>query len=132
MKRRYAATIGRSASLSTEFGLEYATHLFGEEAVASLPVLQRGPNKGKPKGYVIWLKTTEAGYHPNAGTGVAAGTVVRAWIGEGPYSPEQSALRGTWLGRTQELCGSRSVLGPQYREREAARQAAQHEESAGD
>lgn len=63
--------------------------------------------QGKPKGYVIWLKTITAGYHANAGGGVAAGTVVRAWIGLGPCSGEDGALRGKWLGRVQNLCGSR-------------------------
>ena len=119
----YAQTEQKAAALASDFGLSYATRCFGQEAIDSLPRLQAGPNKGKPKGYIIWRKTTTAGYHPNAGGGVAAGSVVRAWIGTGPLSGEGDALAGLWLGRTQQLCGSRALLSAEYRAQHAAEQA---------
>jgi hypothetical protein len=122
-RRRQAQTTHRSAPLSGEFGLGYATRLFGEEAIASLPVITRGPNKGKPRGYVCWLRTTEAGYHVNAGRGVSADTTVRAWIGEGQYTDQDNAVRGMWLGRIQNICGSMDLLTPAYRARHAEEEA---------
>jgi hypothetical protein len=119
----HARTEQRSAQLTTDFGLKYAIKLFGQEAIDSLPLLQSGPRRGKPKGHVIWRTTTSAGYHVNAGRGVAAGTVVRAWIGAGPFSGEEAALTGLWLGRTQQLCGSRDLLTAEYRAQHAAEQA---------
>jgi hypothetical protein len=50
--------------------------------------------------------------------------LVRAWIGKAEYSLPDSALSGEWLGRTQTLCGAKSVLGEDYRTAEMARQAA--------
>lgn len=116
-RRREARTIHRFAALKDEFGLSYATKLFGEETIASLPVISRGPNKGKPKGYVIWLRTAEAGYHPNAGGGIGADTTVRAWLGDGQYTPQDNAIRALWLGRIQSVCGSMSLLGEANRKR---------------
>lgn len=116
-RAREARTIHRFAALKDEFGLSYATRLFGEETIASLPVITRGPNKGKPKGYIVWLRTTEAGYHPNAGGGVKADTTVRAWLGDGPYTPQENAIRAMWLGRIQNVCGSMSLLGEENRKR---------------
>lgn len=123
-RTRYAPTLLRSARLSDEFGLALATRWFGEEAIASLPLLQAGPSKGKPKGILHWRTTTVAGYHPNAGAAVGAGTMVRAWIAEG-RGGEDDAMRGMWMGRMNALCGSREVLTAAYREREAAAHAAQ-------
>ncbi len=117
-----AQTEIKSASLAEKFGYDYAVWLFGEEAIASLPVLKAGKNKGKPKGFVLWKRTTTAGYHVNAGQGVSAGTTIRAWIGVGPYSGENDALQGKWLGRVQSVCGSMHLLGPKGREAEEARQ----------
>src|SRR3954463_13026407 len=107
----YAQTTTKSADLASEFGLAYATRLFGAEAVASLPVRKAGKNKGQPKGWICWKKTTSAGYSPYVSGGVAAGVVVRAWIGEFQMSTEDMAMTGTWLGRVQSLCGSRCYLG---------------------
>jgi hypothetical protein len=100
---RTAATERRTADLATDFGLATATRWFGEEAIASLPVRANGKNKGKPKGVLVWLRTTEAGYHPNAGGGVGPDTVVRAWIGGSGWASEGEALTGRWLGRDQTL-----------------------------
>lgn len=124
-RRNEARTTHRSAPLASEFGLSYATRLFGEETIASLPVLTRGPNKGKPRGYVLWLRTVSAGYHPNVGGGVGEGVTVRAWLGEGAFTPERDAIRATWLGRVQNVCGSMCVLGPANREKILAEHAAE-------
>lgn len=121
----HAQTIQKSADLASEFGLAYATRLFGEEAIASLPVRTAGKNKGKPKGYVCWLKTTSPGYCVYVSGGAPADMVVRAWIGPGPFCGQDSAFQGRWLGRVQSLCGSRFYLGAEAREKEAARQAAE-------
>lgn len=126
-----ARTETKSADLATDFGLRYATWLFGEEAIASLPVRKIGKNKGKPKGHVIWLRTVSAGYHPCVDGGVKEGVTVRAWIGSGMFSPESDALQGEWLGRTQSLCGSACFLGPEKRAKwtaERAREAAQFQQ----
>jgi hypothetical protein len=50
MAKTYAMLETKSADLATEFGLDWATKLFGAEAIASLPVRTSGKNKGKPKG----------------------------------------------------------------------------------
>ncbi len=118
-RTRYAPTLQRSARLSDDFGLALATRWFGEEAIASLPLLQSGPHRGKPKGILHWRTTTVAGYHPHAGMAVSAGTMVRAWIAEG-HGGETEAMRGMWMGRVTALCGSREVLTAAYREQQAA------------
>ncbi len=118
--QRNVPTTRHTAPLSGDFGYRGAVWAFGQDAVDSLPRFTRGPNAGKPKGFLIWLKTDRAGYHVNAGGGAKAGQTVRTWIGAGEYSGEADALRGTWFGRTQNLCGSAWVLGPKAREREAA------------
>lgn len=119
----YAQTITKSAALSTEFGLSYATRLFGSEAIESLSRLKSGPNKGHPKGHIIWQRTTTAGYHPTMGRGVGPGVTVRAWISESPIAPETAAVRGAWMGRLQPLCGSACVLTQAYRDEDAREQA---------
>jgi hypothetical protein len=119
----YAQTEQKSAPLASEFGISYATRLFCQDAIDSLPRLQAGTNNGKPKGHIIWRKTTTPGYHPNAGCGVPAGSVVRAWVGIGPLSGEDGAMVGLWLGRKQTLCGSRGLLSAEYRAQHAAEMA---------
>lgn len=109
----------RSADLSTEFGLDLARRWFGDEAIASLPTRTAGKNKGAPKGFLCWKRTTEAGWTFEAGA-VAAGTAIRAWIGTGPMSGEDGALSGLWMGRMQTLCGSRDVLTQAYRDQTIA------------
>jgi hypothetical protein len=111
----HAQTEQKAAKLSSDFGYDYAVRLFGQEAIDSLPKLTRGPGAGKPKGYVCWLKTTTPGYCGYVGGGAPAGMVVRAWIGNGPFSPQGDALTGMWLGRVQTICGSRSLLGEENR-----------------
>jgi hypothetical protein len=120
---RFAPTVLRSADLSSPFGYDLAVRWFGQEAVDSLPVRASGKNKGSPKGFVLWLSTTAAGYHPNAGCAVGANTTVRAWIGTSAYTPEAQAVRGKWLGREQSICGSRDLLGADNRARWIAEEA---------
>jgi hypothetical protein len=110
----------RHAKLSEDFGYDYAVRLFGRTAIESLPKLERGPNKGKPKGFIHWKKAMTAGYSRNYCQPVKPGTMVRAWIGEHMGTLEDNAMRGDWCGRMQNLCGSRSVLTAEYREREEA------------
>jgi hypothetical protein len=109
----------RNAPLAGTFGVEYAAKLFGAEALADLPRYTRGPRAGMLKGYLIWIRCDVGGWSPY---GVAyPNSTVRAWIGAGPYSPEGDALRGKWLGRIQNLCGSACVLGEANRASELAR-----------
>jgi len=115
MSARHAQTEQKSAKLLSDWGYQYAVRLFGQEAIDSLPVLKSGPNKGKPAGYVCWLKTTTPGYCVYLSGGAAAGMVVRAWIGTGPLSGQEDALRGSWCGRTEQLCLSRCYLGEEGR-----------------
>lgn len=104
----YARLEMKSADLATDFGIEWATKLFGEEAIASLPVRASGKNKGKPKGFVIWRKASTAGYCREVSTPLAVGQLADAWIGAGCFSGRESALRGQWLGRVQGLAASAS------------------------
>lgn len=110
-----AQTEQKSAKLSEAFGYDYAVRLFGQETIDALPVLKAGPNKGKPAGYVIWLKTTTPGYCVYNNGGTPAGVVVRAWIAQGPFSGQSDAVQGTWCGRPEKLCLSRVYLGEQGR-----------------
>lgn len=108
---RTAPTIVKQAELSSEFGYNYAVELFGQVAVDSIPVLKAGKNKGKPKGWIFWMRTTAPGYHPYASGGVGANVTIRCWIGENYGTPENDAAIGFWRGRWQNLCGVRSILG---------------------
>src|SRR6476620_12323233 len=82
----------RSAALSSDFGLDYATRLFGEEALADLPRFSRGKNAGKLKGFVRWIKCETGGWS-DYGV-VHHNTTVRAWIAPYEVSPQGQALRG--------------------------------------
>jgi hypothetical protein len=110
----------KAAKLSSDWGYQYAVRLFGQEAIDSLPTLKSGPNKGKPAGYVCWLKTTTPGYTAYVGGGAPAGMVVRAWTAPGPFSFQSDALTGKVLGRIQQMCLSRCYLGEEGRARHAA------------
>ena len=100
----------RSSDLATDFGLKWATDLFGEEAIASLPVRASGKNKGKPKGHVVWRKCSVAGYCREVQSPLAVGNLADAWIGAGPLSGRNDALPAKWHGRVQQLAGSRYFL----------------------
>jgi len=126
-RQTYAQVETKSADLASDFGLDWATKLFGAEAIASLPVRKAGKNKGKPAGMVIWRKAVTAGWCRENQSPVKVGSLVDAWIGTGPYSPRSDALSGTWLGRVQPLASSPFFLFQEGRDRhaaEAAREAA--------
>lgn len=106
---KYATLVWRQAALSSEFGLKWAIELFGDEAIASLPVLKTGKNKGQRKGFVHWRKAATSGYCRETGHGVKVGQFVDAWIGEGHFTARDNAMQGQWLGRVQSLAASASA-----------------------
>jgi len=107
---KYALLVTKWAGLETEFGLEWATKLFGAEAIASLPVRAAGKNKGKPKGFVIWRKAGVPGYCREVSSALAEGQLADAWIGAGAYSTRENALVGKWAGRMQPLAGVKVLM----------------------
>jgi hypothetical protein len=115
----------KAAELSSDFGLDWATKLFGAEALVDLPKYTRGPKAGKPKGYVIWRKAATSGYCRETSTPCKVGQLVDAWIGSGYYSSRSDCLSGQWLGRVQPLGCSASTgwLFAEGRARHAAEQA---------
>jgi hypothetical protein len=123
---KYVSLHHKAADLSTPFGLEWATKLFGEEAIASLPVKLAGKHKGSPKGFICWRKAAESGYCRECMSPVRAGQLVDAWIGAGYFSARSDALSGMWLGRMQSLAASAPAgfFFDEGRAREATRQAA--------
>ncbi len=68
MTVNYARIESREAWLSTDFGLEFATRKFGQEAIDALPTYQRGKRIGLKKGMIRWKKVTRGG-----------------WVKTGPY-----------------------------------------------
>lgn len=58
----YATIETKAAPLSGEFGVSYAARLFGEAALAGLPVYTRGARKGQPKAWLVWEKCTRGGW----------------------------------------------------------------------
>jgi hypothetical protein len=110
-KRTYATLQVKSADLASDFGLGWATSLFGAEAIGSLPVRASGKNKGKPKGFVIWRKAASAGYCREVCSPVAIGQFTDAWIGVGCFVMRggDGVMNGMWLGRVQPLSASCSA-----------------------
>lgn len=120
---KYVPLEHRTAKLAERFGYEYAVSLFGQPAIDSIPLLKAGPNKGKPRGVLHWRKALTAGWVAECQGPVALGGLVVAWVGEGLNSTRDGAMRGEWYGRTQDLAGSRSVLGQEARDRDEAQRA---------
>lgn len=58
-----ARVVTKMAPLSSEFGLSYATKLFGAEALADLPRYIRGPKKGQIKAWLHWMKAESGGWY---------------------------------------------------------------------
>lgn len=123
MAKVYARLETLSAPLTTEFGLDWATKLFGAEAVASLSVFTKGKNKGKPKQSIIWRKATTPGWCREVQMPVAVGQLTDAWIGLWPTTPRESAVSGSWCGRTETLALSRIYLFDDGRARKLAENA---------
>lgn len=114
----------KSAALATDFGRQWAEKLFGEEAIASLPVYVRGPKKGRPKGYVIWRKALVGGYSRAHGIAFGQGQLVDAWLGAGFFTLRNDALVGDWLGRHQPIGSTMGAyLFQEGRDRAAKEQA---------
>jgi hypothetical protein len=107
-----AKLIRRCSPISSEFGLTYATKLFGQETIDDLPRYVRGPKKGQIKAWLVWEKAESGGW--DARYGVCRPGIVHAHI-SGQYDG-QMALRAMWMGRVQELSGQRGVLSAEYRE----------------
>lgn len=120
MARTYATLETKSADLATEFGLDWATKLFGAEAIASLPIRASGKNKGKPKGFVIWRKASTAGYCREVQSPMTVGQLADAWIGLGFATTRNGAIDGRWMGRPEKLALSRCYLFEEGRARRAA------------
>ena len=121
-----------SSPLASQFGRQWATTLFGEEAIASLPLLKAGKNKGQPKGYVFWRKAISGGWCRECQSPLAVGQLADAWIGIGPCSTREYAVSGQWLGRMQPLGGSKYHLFQEGRDRWAAEQARNNEIRLGE
>lgn len=102
----------REAPLFSEFGLAYATKLFGQETIDDLPRYQRGPKKGQIKAWLIWSKAESGGWMQQIG--VVRPGLVFAYISGNAGGPV--ALRAMWMGRVQELRGHRDVLSAAYRQ----------------
>ncbi len=109
--------VHRYAALADGFGLAYATRLFGETAIASLPVFVRGTKKGKIKGFIHWVQCESDGFDRRYGY-CHAGKLVWAHIGESRFTMRQDAMFGLWYGHTQRLSASAYYLGQQARDRE--------------
>ena len=107
MRVQYAQFQTKDADIGTEFGLQWATKLFGQEVIDQLPRYVRGPKKGQIKAHVFWEKCTVGGWV--RGQGVMTPGMNQAWIGPwGASSREAFPLN--WGGRVQPVCGSRSYL----------------------
>ena len=107
----------RSAKIADDFGLDWAMKLFGAEAIDSLPKFVRGPNKGKPKGFIHWCKASKGGWTNEHG--VVTPGLVEAWIGLSMYTLRNDALSGKWLGRVQNLAGRSFYMFEEGRQRDA-------------
>ena len=129
-RRRSIRLETRNAALSTEFGAEWATKLFGAEAIASLPTYKIGPKKGQPQGYVIWRKAAESGYCAEARAPLAVGQLVDAWIGRDSLTLTGAAMHGQRMGRVQQLAMAAHYLFAEGRARRAVEQAEQDADDA--
>jgi len=123
MAKTYAVLETKYADLATDFGLDWATKLFGAETIASLPVRASGKNKGKPKGFVIWRKASVAGYSREVQSPLAVGQLADAWLALGMYCTRSDAMSGYWMGRTETLALSRCYLFEDGRQRRASENA---------
>jgi hypothetical protein len=74
---QYARIDIKTAYMSGDFAVSYATRLFGAEAVAALPLISRGKRKGQIKGILTWQKASVGGWHRN---GDASGVVLPGFV----------------------------------------------------
>lgn len=66
---QYARTETKSAFMSGDFAVSYATRLFGAETVANLPRISRGKRKGLVKGMLSWTKCIVGGWQRSGAFG---------------------------------------------------------------
>ena len=98
----YAQISERTAGLWTEFGLNFATRLFGAEALADLPRFQKGKNKGKIKAVLRWRKVERGGWvsrgasyyddTPNGHVENRVGKIIEAELRESAWPEPYGAL----------------------------------------
>jgi hypothetical protein len=66
MSVNYAVREAKSAPLASDFARQFVVRHFGQQVAdiiyANLPTYKRGPNKGQPKGWVIWTKCVKGGW----------------------------------------------------------------------
>lgn len=66
MSVNYAVREPKSCGLGTDWAREFVARQFGQVAAdaiyAALPLYQRGPRKGQPKGWVLWTKCVKGGW----------------------------------------------------------------------
>jgi hypothetical protein len=66
---QYARVETKTAYMSGDFAVSYATRLFGADAVAALPQISRGKRKGAAKGVLTWTRATVGGWVRDAAGG---------------------------------------------------------------
>ena len=122
---QYARLEMKSADIATDFGLEWATKLFGQEVIDQLPRYVRGPKTGKIKAYVYWMNCTVGGWSHGWGVmkpGKAGRAVIAPWCAQN----ENAALRGKLAvgDQNQPFCLSNVYLFEEGRARMAREKAA--------
>lgn len=122
-----AAIRTRNAPLWEEFGLEYATRLFGQETIDSLPRYVRGPKAGKINAWISWDKVEKGGWSRQHGGVVYPNQLARARICADAYG--KTALTGKFLGDDTVLDFDGSLLGEKGRAAEAERRRSWREDA---
>jgi hypothetical protein len=116
----------RNAPLTEQFGIDYATRLFGAETIASLPRYQRGPKAGKINAFLSWDKCETGGWSRTHGCAYRPNELVRARLTSDAFGTRP--LTGQFLGRTTTHDLSGALLGEQNRARTIAQQERDHRE----
>lgn len=114
MARQKATITTRTAALASEFGLDYATRLFGADVIRQIPTFTRGKNVGKPKGSIRWEKCEVGGWSRDRG-GVVRPGLVRAALCEDTCGSKPYTL--TYAGRVETMDLSADYLGEDGRKR---------------
>lgn len=105
----YRATINtRSAYLSSPFGEEFARRRFGDDVVDQLPVISRGPRKGKIKGQIEWAKVERGGWVKEFGgdghVENRAGSIIAVRIVEREFRTHDiTATHASWEDREGDM-----------------------------
>lgn len=107
---QYAKYDDKFSALATDFGYEFACKVFGQTTVDQMPKFQRGPNKGKLKGFIGWRNCVVGGWSRAHGGVITPGKCVRAWLTEQYYGQENSAVSLEWCGRREKINFDRLYL----------------------